>query len=422
MECRLTTENKPNPYEAAKMQLRQAQEILGFSEGDYTLLATPRREMRVSIPIRKDNGDVEVFTGYRVQHNLTRGPAKGGIRYAADVNLDEVRALSMWMTWKCALVKLPYGGAKGGVTIDPNKYSEQELERVTRRYISEILPIIGPEKDVPAPDVGTNEQTMAWIMDTYSQFQGYTVPGICTGKPVSLSGSLGRAEATSLGVVITAQAALRSLGIDITQARCTVQGYGKVGRGAAEIFNERGGKVIAVSDVQGAIRNDLGIDTVALGEHVDKTGTVVGFEGATPMDPADVLMLDVEVVIPAAVESVLTKENAHRVKAKVIAEGANGPTTPAADEILNEKGIVVVPDILANSGGVIVSYYEWIQSRDNFYWPLERIQREQEDRMMAAWDDVYNYALEKRIPLRVAATVLAVERVLAAHKRRGLYP
>lgn len=413
---------KPAPYEDAKNQLRQAQQILGFSEGDYKMLANPRREMSVSIPIRRDNGETEVLQGYRVQHNLTRGPAKGGIRYAPSVDIDEVRALAMWMTWKCALVGLPYGGAKGGVTIDPSQYSQAELERVTRRYISEILPIIGPERDVPAPDVGTNEQTMAWIMDTYSQFQGYTVPEICTGKPVSLSGSLGRAESTSLGVVITGQAALKKLGLDIKGTTVTIQGYGKVGRGAAEIFAARGAKVVAVSDVFGAIRNDDGIDTKALGEYVDAHGKVVGFPGAEPMDATEVLLLDVDVVVPAAIEGVLTADNADQVKAKIVVEGANGPTDSAADQILNEKGVLIVPDILANSGGVIVSYYEWVQSRDNFFWPLERVQKEQEARMMAAWDDVVAYAEEKDVNLRVAATVLAVERVLQAHKRRGLYP
>ncbi|KXB81812.1 MAG: Glu/Leu/Phe/Val dehydrogenase [Varibaculum cambriense] len=418
----MSEDYKPNPYEDAKSQLREAQKILGFSEGDYDMLASPRREMSVSIPIRRDDGTHEVLHGYRVQHNLTRGPAKGGIRYNEHVDIDEVRALSMWMTWKCALVNLPYGGAKGGVTIDPSKYSQAELERVTRRYISEILPIIGPEKDVPAPDVGTNEQTMAWIMDTYSQFQGYTVPGICTGKPVSLGGSLGRAEATSLGVVIMVEAALKKKGIKFEEATLAVQGFGKVGRGAAEIAQHRGGKVVAISDIFGAIYNADGIDTKALGEYVDEKGKVVGFPGAEPMDAAQLLLLDVDVVVPAAIEGVFTKDNAPDVKAKIIVEGANGPTDSAADKILNEKGVMIVPDILANSGGVIVSYYEWVQGRDNFFWPLERVQKEEEQRITAAWKDVEAYAEEKGVTLRVAATVLAVERVLQAHKRRGLYP
>lgn len=418
----MSEDYKPNPYEDAKNQLREAQKILGFSDADYQMLATPRREMSVCIPIRRDDGTHEVLNGYRVQHNLTRGPAKGGIRYNENVDIDEVRALSMWMTWKCALVNLPYGGAKGGVTIDPSKYSQAELERVTRRYISEILPIIGPEKDVPAPDVGTNEQTMAWIMDTYSQFQGYTVPGICTGKPVSLGGSLGRAEATSLGVVIMVEATLKKKGIKFEDASLAIQGFGKVGRGAAEIAQRRGGKVVAISDIFGAIYNADGIDTKALGEYVDEKGKVVGFPGADPMDAAQLLLLDVDVVVPAAIEGVLTKENAPDVKAKIIVEGANGPTDSAADKILNEKGVMIVPDILANSGGVIVSYYEWVQGRDNFFWPLERVQQEEEQRITAAWKDVEAYAEEKGVTLRVAATVLAVERVLQAHKRRGLYP
>lgn len=418
----MSEDYKPNPYEDAKNQLREAQKILGFSEGDYEMLASPRREMSVSIPIRRDDGTHQVLHGYRVQHNLTRGPAKGGIRYNENVDIDEVRALSMWMTWKCALVNLPYGGAKGGVTIDPSKYSQAELERVTRRYISEILPIIGPEKDVPAPDVGTNEQTMAWIMDTYSQFQGYTVPGICTGKPVSLGGSLGRAEATSLGVVIMVEAALKKKGIKFEDASLAIQGFGKVGRGAAEIAQRRGGKVVAISDIFGAIYNADGIDTKALGEYVDEKSKVVGFPGAEPMDASQLLLLDVDVVVPAAIEGVLTRDNTPDVKAKIIVEGANGPTDSAADKILNEKGVMIVPDILANSGGVIVSYYEWVQGRDNFFWPLERVQQEEEQRITAAWKDVEAYAEEKGVTLRVAATVLAVERVLQAHKRRGLYP
>ncbi|WP_122820196.1 Glu/Leu/Phe/Val family dehydrogenase [Varibaculum vaginae] len=418
----MSEDYKPNPYEDAKNQLREAQKILGFSAGDYEMLATPRREMSVSIPIRRDDGSYEVLHGYRVQHNLTRGPAKGGIRYNEHVDIDEVRALSMWMTWKCALVNLPYGGAKGGVTIDPSKYSQAELERITRRYISEILPIIGPEKDVPAPDVGTNEQTMAWIMDTYSQFQGYTVPGICTGKPVSLGGSLGRAEATSLGVVLMVQAALTKLNLKFEEATLAIQGFGKVGRGAAEIAQRRGGKVVAISDIFGAIYNADGIDTKALGEYVDEKGKVVGFPGAEPLEAEELLVLDVDVVVPAAIEGVLTKDNAPDVKAKIIVEGANGPTDSAADKILNEKGVMIVPDILANSGGVIVSYYEWVQGRDNFFWPLERVQKEEEERITSAWKDVEAYAEEKGVTLRVAATVLAVERVLQAHKRRGLYP
>lgn len=416
------TQKAQGPYEDAKNQLKKAQEILGFSDADYDLLAIPRREMSVAIPVKRDDGTREVLHGYRVQHNLSRGPAKGGIRFAKQVDIDEVRALAMWMSWKCALLSLPYGGAKGGVRIDPSQYSQAELERVTRRFTAEILPIIGPEKDVPAPDVGTNEQTMAWLMDTYSQSVGYTVPGACTGKPVELGGSLGRAESTSLGVFLMVKAALQKLGVNIEGATATVQGFGKVGRGAAKFMEQAGIKVVAISDVYGAIRNDEGIDVKALGEHVDATGKVVDFPGASAMDPEDVLMLDVDVVVPAAIEGVIREDNAKNVKAPIIVEAANGPTTSDADEILNKEGKLIVPDILANSGGVLVSYYEWVQSRDNFFWDIERVQNEQSRRMLAAWEEVDEYATEKDVTLRVAATALAVDRVLHAHKLRGLYP
>ena len=416
------TQKAQGPYEDAKNQLKKAQEILGFSDADYDLLAIPRREMSVAIPVKRDDGTREVLHGYRVQHNLSRGPAKGGIRFAKQVDIDEVRALAMWMSWKCALLSLPYGGAKGGVRIDPSQYSQAELERVTRRFTAEILPIIGPEKDVPAPDVGTNEQTMAWLMDTYSQSVGYTVPGACTGKPVELGGSLGRAEPTSLGVFLMVKAALQKLGVNIEGATATVQGFGKVGRGAAKFMEQAGIKVVAISDVYGAIRNDEGIDVKALGEHVDATGKVVDFPGASAMDPEDVLMLDVDVVVPAAIEGVIREDNAKNIKAPIIVEAANGPTTSDADEILNKEGKLIVPDILANSGGVLVSYYEWVQSRDNFFWDIERVQNEQSRRMLAAWEEVDEYATEKDVTLRVAATALAVDRVLHAHKLRGLYP
>ncbi|WIK63684.1 Glu/Leu/Phe/Val family dehydrogenase [Gleimia hominis] len=416
------SEHRASPYEDAKKQLKEAQKILGFTDAEYEMLAAARRELSVSIPFRRDDGSEEVLHGYRVQHNLTRGPAKGGIRFDTHVDIDEVRALAMWMTWKCALVGLPYGGAKGGVTIDPSKYSQAELERVTRRYTSEILPIIGPEQDVPAPDVGTNEQTMAWIMDTYSQFKGYTVPGICTGKPVSLGGSLGRAQSTSLGVVIMVEAALKQAGHSMEGASLAVQGFGKVGRGVAHIAHERGAKIVAVSDIFGGLYNEDGIDIPALEKHVDNTGKVVEFDGAEPRDGDELLTLDVDVLVPAAVEGVLHKGNAGKVRAPIIVEGANGPTDGDADKIFEENGVTVVPDILANSGGVIVSYYEWVQGRDNFFWPLERVESEQRERMMASWEDVNRYAKEKDVTLRVAATVLAVERVLDAHKLRGLYP
>lgn len=416
------TVEKATPLEDAKTQLRKVQKILGFSEASYNHLATPRREMTVAIPLRRDDGTEEVLMGHRVQHSLSRGPAKGGVRYAPNVDLDEVRALAMLMTWKCSLLNLPYGGAKGGVAIDPRNYSMAELERVTRRYTSEILPIIGPEKDIPAPDIGTNERTMAWMMDTYSQAMGYTVLGVCTGKPVNLGGSLGRAAATSKGVAITALATMKKQGLDPESASAAVQGFGKVGRGSARFLHEAGVKVKAVADVYGGLYNPNGIDIPALEKHVDETGKVVGFAGADAMEGDQVLLADVDVAVPAAVEGVLTAANAADVKAKIIVEGANGPTTPGGDEIFEDAGKIVVPDILANAGGVLVSYFEWLQSNQSHWWTLEEVVKREERHMSQAWKDVDSYATEKGFSMRTAATVMAVERVVEAHQLRGLYP
>lgn len=412
----------PTPYDDAKDQLRAAQKVLGFSEEDYELLATPRREVTVAVPVKRDDGTVKVLHGYRVQHNWSRGPGKGGVRFSSHVDMEEVRALAMLMTWKCALLKLPYGGAKGGIAFDPAEYSKGEVERITRRYVAEILPVIGPEVDIPAPDIGTDAQVMAWFMDTYSQAVGYTSPDIVTGKPVSLGGSLGRAEATSLGVFFTARAALEHVGLDPQGATVAVQGFGKVGRGAAHFMERDGMKIVAVSDVYGALYNENGIDIDALSEYMDETGKVVGFPGAEAMDPDELLLLDVDALVPAAIEGVIHGDNADGVRAKIVVEGANGPTTSAGDAILNQKGVLVVPDILANSGGVLVSYYEWVQSRDNFFWDLERIQSSQEKAMMSVWDDVVRYAGERDLTLRGAAVTMAVERVLDAHHMRGLFP
>lgn len=411
-----------NPLVDAHKQLRNAQKILGFSEAEFQRLATPRREMTVSIPVRRDNGEEEVLMGHRVQHSLSRGPAKGGVRFAPNVDLDEVRALAMWMTWKCALLGLPYGGAKGGVALDPRQYSPAELERITRRYTSEIIPIIGPEKDIPAPDVGTDENTMAWMMDTYSQSKGYTVLGVCTGKPVDLGGSLGRAAATSKGVEITALATMKKYGIDPEGATAVVQGFGKVGRGAARFLHDDGVKIVAVSDMYGGLYNAGGIDIPALEAYVDETGKVVGFPGAEPLDSEEVLLQEVDVIVPAAIEGVLRADNADKVKAKIVVEGANGPTSPEADEILESKGIIAVPDILANAGGVLVSYYEWVQSNQSNWWTLEEVERRETQQMLRAWNEVDAYAEAKGLSMRTAATVLAVERVAEAHRLRGLYP
>jgi glutamate dehydrogenase (NAD(P)+) len=411
------------PLVDARRQLADAVKILGYDDGVFATLASPRRELTVSIPLRRDDGTTEVLTGHRVQHNYSRGPAKGGLRYAPNVDLDEVRALAMWMTWKCALLDVPYGGAKGGVTIDPRKYSQAELERVTRRYTSEILPLIGPMQDIPAPDIGTDEQTMAWMMDTYSVNSGHTVLGVVTGKPISLGGSQGRASATSRGVVHIALQAMSHLHLSPSETTAAVQGFGKVGRGTARFLAEAGITVLAVSDQYGGIRSATGLDIPALERHVDETGSVVGFDGADgPIDNAELLELDVDLLVPAAVESVINRENAARIRAKLIVEGANGPTTAEADEILAGRGVTVVPDILANAGGVIVSYFEWVQANQAYWWSEEEVEARLADRMIGAWRDVLAYAQRQSLTLRIAATCLAVERVASAHEKRGLYP
>lgn len=410
------------PLHDARSQLSAAIGVLGYSAGLHALLATPRRELTVAVPLRRDDGSTCLFTGYRVQHNLSRGPAKGGLRYSPNVTLDEVRALAMWMTWKCALLDVPYGGAKGGVAIDPLLFSQAELERVTRRYTSEILPIIGPEKDIPAPDMGTDERTMAWIMDTYSVNVGYTVPGIVTGKPISLGGSHGRASATSRGVTHIALAALTHRGIRVHGATAAVQGFGKVGHDAAVFLTAAGVRVVAVSDQYGAVYNAQGLDFERLGAHVAATGRVVGFDGAEPLAGDLLLELDVDLLVPAAVEGVLHAGNAARVTARVIVEGANGPTSPAADLIFAANGQLVVPDILANAGGVIVSYFEWVQGNQAYWWNAAEVEQKLAERMLAAWRQVVDYAAARDLSLRAAATVLAVERVAEAHLLRGLYP
>ncbi|PFG42876.1 glutamate dehydrogenase (NAD(P)+) [Isoptericola jiangsuensis] len=410
------------PLDDARSQLADAARVLGLSEGMERMLATPRREVTVSIPLRRDDGSQDLLLGHRVQHNFSRGPAKGGIRFSPHVDLDEVRALAMWMTWKCALLDVPYGGAKGGVRIDPRAYSTAELERVTRRFTSEILPVIGPERDIPAPDIGTDERTMAWMMDTYSVNKGHTVLGVVTGKPVSLGGSLGRASSTSRGVVDVALAALASRGVTVEGSTAAVQGFGKVGRGAARFLADAGVRVVAASDQYGAVTRAGGLDVAALEAHVDAAGTVVGFDGGDELDAPALLELDVDLLVPAAVEGVLTAENAPRVRARVVVEGANGPTTPEADAILADAGALVVPDILANAGGVVVSYFEWVQANQAYWWTQQEVEDRLRHRMLGAWDAVRGYAADKDLSLRTAATAMAVERVAAAHALRGLYP
>lgn len=411
-----------NPLDTAKAQLASAVDILGYGEGLHRMLATPRREMNVAVPLRRDDGEIELFMGYRVQHNISRGPGKGGLRYSSSVDVDEVRALAMWMTWKCAVVDVPYGGAKGGVTIDPREHSMQELERVTRRYTSEIMPIIGPERDIMAPDIGTDEQTMAWVMDTYSVNHGYTIPAVTTGKPLTVGGSLGRATATSRGVVHAAAAALGDAGVQLNEVTAAVQGFGKVGSHAAQFLHDAGARVVAVSDESGGVYAADGLGLAALMRHVHQTGHVAGFEGGDAIDNTQLLALDVDVLVPAAVEGVINAETAGNVKARWVVEGANGPTTNEGDRILAERGIVVVPDILANAGGVIVSYFEWVQANQAYWWTEREIEDRLEHRMVTAHRAVAAVAHAESISLRDAALTIGVRRVAEAHQIRGLYP
>lgn len=416
------TSTRMSALDDARQQLADAAMHLELPDGTFQMLSYPRRELTVSVPLRLDNGDVRLFVGHRVQHNFSRGPAKGGLRYAPSVDIEEVRALAMWMTWKCALANLPYGGAKGGITIQPRDHSRTELERLTRRYASEIFPIIGPERDIPAPDVGTDENTMAWIMDTYSVASGYTVPGVVTGKPLQLGGSQGRTSATSRGVTHVALAALEWVGIELRGAVVAVQGMGKVGRDTARFLAASGLRVVAVSDQFGAVQNPAGLDIDALCLHLDATGSVVGAPGSDELERDALLELDVDLLVPAALEGAIHEGNVDRVRARVIVEGANGPTTTQADRVLNERGILVVPDILANAGGVIVSYFEWVQSNQTYWWSADEVEARLQARILSAWDEVVSLAADRRLSLRAAAMVLAVGRVAQAHELRGLYP
>jgi glutamate dehydrogenase (NAD(P)+) len=386
------------------------------------MLARPRREMTVSVPLRRDDESLALYVGHRVQHNLSRGPGKGGIRFSPGVNLDEVRALAMWMTWKCALVDIPYGGAKGGVTIDPSKHSSAEIERVTRRYASELADFIGPERDIPAPDIGTDEQAMAWVMDTISTNRGFTVPGAATGKPLALGGSRGRSTATSMGVALIALKALESR--DLVPENCTaaVQGFGKVGAGAADLLDDAGVRVIAVSDQFGAVYDDQGLDIDAVRVHAAATGSVIGYSDAEDLVGDALLELDVDLLAPCAIEGVINAANAAAIRASIVVEGANGPTTPEADAILNDHGVIVVPDILANSGGVIVSYFEWVQAVQAYWWSAAQVEGRLNERLLTTWDEVGTRADDDGVTLREAATDIAVARVADAHKLRGLYP
>ena len=414
--------SKAHPLKDAQAQLASAIEFLDYDQGTYDLLAAPTREMSVAVPFRTDHGETKVVHGYRVQHSLVRGPGKGGVRFSPHVDIDEVRALAMWMTWKSALLDLPFGGAKGGVAIDPSKHSKRELESITRRYTYSLLPILGEQVDIPAPDVGTDAQTMAWMLDTISKAEGREALASVTGKPVSLGGSLGRAESTSRGVVYTALSAMETIGMKPAQTTAIVQGFGKVGRGTAKFLHEAGVKVVAVADVFGGLYNSNGIDIPRLEQHVDQTGKVVGFPGADAVEASGILFLDADLVVPAAIEGVLTGANADQVKAKLVVEGANGPTTPHADKVLNEKGILVVPDILANAGGVVVSYFEWVQSLASYWWTEDQVNARLKTRMRSAWENVSDFSTKNGLNLRESATVMAVKKVADAQQMLGLYP
>ena len=399
----------------------EAANLLELDSSMRAILTHPTRQIIFSIPFQRDNGEFEVYTGYRVQYSFARGPAKGGIRFHPGVTLDEVTALAFWMTWKCAVVDLPFGGAKGGVTCDPSKLSQNELERITRRYAAELVEVVGPDKDVPAPDVNTNPQTMAWFMDTYSMHMRQSVPGVVTGKPLAIGGSKGRVEATGRGVMICGMDELANLGIKPQDARVVVQGFGNVGMWAARLFKERGCKVVGISDVTGAYYNEDGIDLDKAIELVEKDRNLGAFREADKISNAELLVADCDVLVPAALEKVLTAENAPQVKAKLIVEGANGPTTPEADRIFNERGIVVIPDIMANAGGVTVSYFEWVQDRMGYFWKLNEVNERLEDTLITNFHELRGIANRHNIPYRTAAYMTAIDRVVQCLKLRGVY-
>jgi glutamate dehydrogenase (NAD(P)+) len=421
--AQLPTEARPkedlNPYHIAQSQFDIAAEHLKLQNGLRKVLRTPRRVVEVSVPMRLDTGEVHMFVGYRVQHNTARGPAKGGIRYHPDVTLDEVKALASWMTWKTATVNIPFGGAKGGVACDPKHMSRNELERMTRRYTAEIAPFIGPDRDIPAPDVYTDAQTMAWIMDTYSTAVGHLAPAVVTGKPVSLGGSLGRNEATARGCLFVVREACKVRNTPLAGATVAIQGFGNAGGIAAQLFAEDGAKIIAVSDSRGGVLNRRGIDPQAALRHKAHTGSVMDLPGTSPISNADLLALECDILIPAALENVITRANAHFVKAKIVAEAANGPTTPGADEILARNGVFVLPDILANAGGVTVSYFEWVQNQQYYCWSEAEVNAKLEQVMKNAFHDVHEVAQKCRVHTRTAAYILAVGRVAEATLMRG---
>ena len=411
-----------NPYHMAVQQFEAAAEKLNLSEDMREILRQPKRELAVNFPVRLDNGRIRTFTGYRVQHNVNRGPAKGGIRYSPDVTLDEVKALAMWMTWKCAVVGIPYGGAKGGVICDPKQMSASELERMTRRFATEISIIIGPHSDIPAPDVNTNPQVMAWIMDTYSMHGGYSIPAVVTGKPLSIGGSEGRNEATATGVLFVTRRAAQRIGLSLKEARVSIQGYGNAGAIAARLFHNEGCKVVAVSDTRGGIYNSAGLDPALVLRHKQERGSVTGYTRAEQISVQETLEVPCDILIPAATEGMITAANAERVQARIVSEAANGPTTPGADAQLYARGVEVVPDILANAGGVTVSYFEWVQDLQSFFWGVDEITRRLEVIMNRAFDAVAEIAERYSCDLRLAANMLAIARVAEATQMRGIYP
>ena len=412
-----------NPFEVAQKQIDRAGQKLNLDPGLLEVLKHPRRELTVNFPVKMDDGSVKVFTGYRVQYNDARGPFKGGIRYHWNVSIDEVRALACWMTWKCAVMDIPYGGAKGGIICNPKEMSRAENERMTRRYASEISIIIGPEKDIPAPDVYTDSQTMAWIMDTISMHKGFAVPGVVTGKPLAIGGSLGRDEATARGAMYATREAGKKLKLNPKGATVAVQGYGNAGYHYARLMHEElGSKIVAVSDSKGGIYSEKGLEPREVLAYKEKTGSVVGFPGSKKITNEELLELEVDILGPCALENVITSENAPRVRAKISAEGANGPPTPAADDILYKKGVLVIPDILANGGGVTVSYFEWVQDLANFFWTKQEVDAKLEGVCVRAFDSVWKMSQEKKVDMRQAAYMVAINRVVEAYKWRGIYP
>lgn len=409
-----------NPFESMMSRFDVAAQILGLDPSTYNVLKTPTKQVIVSLPITMDNGQVRVFEGYRVIHSNILGPAKGGIRYAMDVNIDEVKALAAWMTWKCAVVDIPYGGAKGGITCDPRSMSAGEIERLTRAYTMALLDVFGPDKDIPAPDMGTSQREMAWLMDEFSKAHGTTITAVVTGKPLVLGGSVGRVEATGRGVMVSAFAAMEKLKINPFKATCAVQGFGNVGSISAKLLHERGVKILGISDVSGAYYNENGINIEeAIAYRDSHNMSLEGYKNATPISNEELLALDVDVLVPAAKEDVITPENVHSLKCKLIVEGANGPTSAKADAVIQEKGIMAVPDILANSGGVTVSYFEWVQNRLGYRWGLDRVQRRSDRILKEAFEKVYNTAQQHNTTLRIGAYVVAIDKVAQTYKFRG---